>query len=36
MSLVGRLFAERGYQAVIPSCRGTAGSGGVIIGADPL
>lgn len=25
---VGRLFAERGYQAVIQSCRGTFGSGG--------
>ncbi|HXW35369.1 MAG TPA: CocE/NonD family hydrolase [Acidimicrobiales bacterium] len=25
---VGRIFAERGYQAVIQSCRGTFGSGG--------
>ena len=28
MGFVGRLFAERGYQAVIQSCRGTFGSGG--------
>ncbi len=28
IGLVGRLFAERGYQAVIQSCRGTFGSGG--------
>src|SRR3954454_13379469 len=28
LSIVGRLFAERGYQAVIQSCRGTFGSGG--------
>src|SRR5580704_7180175 len=28
VSLIGRLFAERGYQAVIQSCRGTFGSGG--------
>src|SRR5258708_31558774 len=28
LSMVGRLFAERGYQAVLQSCRGTAGSGG--------
>jgi putative CocE/NonD family hydrolase len=28
VGLVGRLFAERGYQAVIQSCRGTFGSGG--------
>jgi putative CocE/NonD family hydrolase len=28
LGLVGRLFAERGYQAVIQSCRGTFGSGG--------
>jgi putative CocE/NonD family hydrolase len=28
IGIVGRLFAERGYQAVIQSCRGTFGSGG--------
>jgi hypothetical protein len=28
LGLVGRLFAERGYQVVIQSCRGTFGSGG--------
>jgi uncharacterized protein len=28
LGLIGRLFAERGYQAVIQSCRGTFGSGG--------
>ena len=28
LGIVGRLFAERGYQAVIQSCRGTFGSGG--------
>lgn len=28
LGFVGRLFAERGYQAVIQSCRGTFGSGG--------
>jgi uncharacterized protein len=28
IGVVGRLFAERGYQAVIQSCRGTFGSGG--------
>jgi uncharacterized protein len=28
LGVVGRLFAERGYQAVIQSCRGTFGSGG--------
>ncbi len=28
VSLVGRLFAERGYQVIIQSCRGTFGSGG--------
>ncbi len=28
VGVVGRLFAERGYQAVIQSCRGTFGSGG--------
>ncbi|HUC05049.1 MAG TPA: CocE/NonD family hydrolase [Acidimicrobiales bacterium] len=28
LGLLGRLFAERGYQAVIQSCRGTFGSGG--------
>lgn len=28
LSLAGRLFAERGYQVVIQSCRGTFGSGG--------
>ena len=28
VGLVGRLFAERGYQVVIQSCRGTFGSGG--------
>jgi putative CocE/NonD family hydrolase len=28
VGLVGRLFAERGYQAVLQSCRGTFGSGG--------
>jgi putative CocE/NonD family hydrolase len=28
VGLLGRLFAERGYQAVIQSCRGTFGSGG--------
>ncbi|HEY7948300.1 MAG TPA: CocE/NonD family hydrolase, partial [Acidimicrobiales bacterium] len=26
--VIGRLFAERGYQAVVQSCRGTFGSGG--------
>ncbi len=26
--MIGRLFAERGYQVVIQSCRGTFGSGG--------
>lgn len=31
MSMVGRIFAERGYQAVIQSCRGTAGSDGEFI-----
>jgi putative CocE/NonD family hydrolase len=29
MGPLGRLFAERGYQTVIQSCRGTFGSGGV-------
>jgi putative CocE/NonD family hydrolase len=29
IGFVGRLFAERGYQCVIQSCRGTFGSGGV-------
>jgi putative CocE/NonD family hydrolase len=29
VGVVGRLFAERGYQVVIQSCRGTFGSGGV-------
>jgi uncharacterized protein len=28
LGLLGRLFAERGYQVVIQSCRGTFGSGG--------
>ncbi len=28
IGVVGRIFAERGYQAVIQSCRGTFGSGG--------
>jgi putative CocE/NonD family hydrolase len=28
LGIVGRLFAERGYQAVIQSCRGTFGSAG--------
>ncbi|MEY2430531.1 MAG: uncharacterized protein QOC92_256, partial [Acidimicrobiaceae bacterium] len=28
IGIVGRLFAERGYQVVIQSCRGTFGSGG--------
>src|SRR5580704_14113266 len=28
MGPLGRLFAERGYQAIIQSCRGTFGSGG--------
>lgn len=28
LSVIGRLFAERGYQCVIQSCRGTFGSGG--------
>ena len=28
IGIVGRLLAERGYQAVIQSCRGTFGSGG--------
>ncbi len=28
MGPLGRLFAERGYQTVIQSCRGTFGSGG--------
>ncbi|MGO9559112.1 MAG: CocE/NonD family hydrolase [Acidimicrobiales bacterium] len=27
-AMIGRLFAERGYQVVIQSCRGTFGSGG--------
>jgi putative CocE/NonD family hydrolase len=31
--LFGRLFAERGFQSVIQSCRGTFGSGGVL---DPF
>lgn len=31
--LYGRLFAERGYDAIIQSCRGTFGSGGVF---DPF
>ncbi len=31
--LLGRLFAERGFQAVIQSCRGTFGSGGTL---DPF
>jgi putative CocE/NonD family hydrolase len=26
--MIGRLFAERGYQVVLQSCRGTFGSGG--------
>jgi uncharacterized protein len=29
LGILGRLFAERGYQTVIQSCRGTFGSGGV-------
>jgi putative CocE/NonD family hydrolase len=33
MSTVCRVFAERGYQVVIQSCRGTFGSGGTL---DPL
>ena len=33
IGFVGRLFAERGYQAVIQSCRGTFGSGGTF---DPF
>ncbi len=33
LGLVGRLLAERGYQVVIQSCRGTFGSGG---GWDPF
>jgi putative CocE/NonD family hydrolase len=28
VGIVGRLFAERGYQVIIQSCRGTFGSGG--------
>ena len=28
VGVIGRIFAERGYQAVIQSCRGTFGSGG--------
>ncbi len=28
LGVIGRLFAERGYQVVIQSCRGTFGSGG--------
>jgi putative CocE/NonD family hydrolase len=28
IGIIGRLFAERGYQVVIQSCRGTFGSGG--------
>jgi putative CocE/NonD family hydrolase len=28
LGVIGRIFAERGYQAVIQSCRGTFGSGG--------
>src|SRR5689334_10682617 len=31
--LLGRLFAERGFQSVIQSCRGTFGSGGML---DPF
>jgi uncharacterized protein len=31
--LTGRLFAERGFQAVVQSCRGTFGSGGTL---DPF
>lgn len=31
---MGRLFAERGYHAVVQSCRGTFGSGGGGIGFD--
>jgi len=30
LGFFGRLFAERGYQAVIQSCRGTFGSGGAL------
>jgi uncharacterized protein len=33
IGFLGRLFAERGYQCVIQSCRGTFGSGGVF---DPF
>jgi hypothetical protein len=29
--VIGRLFAERGYQVVIQSCRGTFGSGGEMV-----
>src|SRR5579863_4597570 len=29
--MIGRLFAERGYQVVLQSCRGTFGSGGDFI-----
>ena len=31
LSVLGHLFAERGYQAVIQSCRGTFGSGGTFV-----
>lgn len=31
--MAGRLFAERGFQSVVQSCRGTSGSGGEL---DPL
>lgn len=34
LSFYGRLFAERGYQVVIQSCRGTFGSGGATF--DPF
>ena len=31
LGMLGRLFAERGYQVVIQSCRGTFGSGGQLV-----
>jgi putative CocE/NonD family hydrolase len=29
--MIGRLFAERGYQVIVQSCRGTFGSGGTFV-----
>ncbi len=31
MGPLGRLYAERGYQVVVQSCRGTFGSGGAFV-----